>query len=912
MYPAPVLSDRVVVFVTKRFLPLPETSRGRLVASVRKRVDAHRKAHFGASPHASAVRTQRRCVPHRRAFLSLLLFLALILTLSGGDLNQPRPAFAEPGIFYVSSVSGSDANPCTYNAPCRTLQRAVDLAPEGSEIRVATLDNLAPATYTGDGSAVVTLQKSLILRGGYAYTHVDLPPIHTWTPTLIPAPVDGEGLRRGLILGGEITPTLELFSFLNGSGTHGGNAYIEGSQARLLGLVFQGGNALRGGGLYLQESRALVSGVIIQDNQAEEGGGLYIEGGAPSLLGGLVQRNAAERGGGVYSLEGALRLAGTWVLSNTASQAGGAFYLDGPINFLPEEIPILANSYIRYNRAVDGAAVYFHLSVAGLVNNVIADNQAAGHGGGLYLWASFPQGFHNTIAQNAGQEGIYLTHRPGSLWPPIPPIPSLPTFTNTIIVSHTVGVYVESTGWFPPLENRATLRGTLWWGNGQNTAGPGEFDLGQTNVYSAPLFTCIGEMPACFNPYHLRENSPAVDSGIPIALTLPGTDLFVDIDGQWRPSGAGYDLGADEVMQPGGVSLLPAVSLLTAPPGQTVTHTHQLLNTGASTDTYTLTLSSSAGWSILVTSSPVELAPQTSTTVAVRVSVPTTATAGMSETGILSAVSWAHPFLRAYALERTTVFTTPSSYADLMVGQSPDAPFTGAGEALRFTLTITNAGPFTGTLAVTLTDTVFPTSAVALIEAPAGCQAQPSHAQVTCTLSLPAGSPPVAAGLSLTFTTSPSYTGPLLNTVWGQSSLPDPLPANNLAQVLVTVVPLSPTVVVSPPALSITLTAGLSTTRELSITNEGSGRLYWLLGEAPPVPWLEASPLGGTLAPLESMTVAVHLDAGGLDEGLYTTSLEVASNDPLHPLWAVPVTLNVRSAAPPYGLYLPLVMRNGR
>ena len=836
----------------------------------------------------------------------LLPALILLLLLSG----QTGPAQAAPSVFYVSSVSGDDAHPCTSNAPCRTIQRAIALAAEGDEIRVAALDNLTPATYTGQGDAVITLNKNLTLRGGYAYSHTDLPPLHLWTPTLVPSPVDGQGLRRGLVVSGEITPTLEVFSFSNGYGDRGGNAYIEGGHARLLGLLFQGGNALRGGGLYLRESQALLSGVVIQGNQAEEGGGMYVEGGAPALLGGIVQGNTAERGGGLYSLNGAIRMAGTWVVSNTAGQAGGAFYLDGPLTFLPEDIPILANSYLRHNRAVDGGAGYFYLSVAGLVNNVIADNQAAGHGGALYLWASFPQGFHNTIAQNAGPEGLYLTHRPGSLWPPLPPIPSLPTFTNTIIVSHTVGVYVESTGWPPPLENRATLRGTLWWGNGSDTAGPGEFDLGNTNVYSAPLFTCLGDPPACPNPYHLQDQSPAVDTGVPIALTLPGSDLFVDIDGQLRPSGAGFDLGADEVQQPAGVWLLPPVSLQTATPGQTITHTHQLLNTGTTTDTYTLTLSSSTGWSSLLTLPPIELGPQTSTTVAVRVSVPATATAGLSETAVLAAISQANPLLRAYALERTTVVSASYSYAEVMLAKQADRPAVVAGEAVRFTLTITNAGPFSETLAVTLTDAAFPTSSVAQIGAPPGCQVHQSTARLTCTLSLPAGPPPITASLNLVLTTTAAYSGPLLNRAQVQPAIPDPLPADNLAQAWVSVTPLSPTAVVSPTQLAVTLTAGMSTTRFLTLTNQGRGTLYWLLGEAPPVPWLEAGPLSGTLSPSESLAVAVYLDAGTLSEGFYTTSLEILSNDPLHSLLAVPVQLSVRPAGPSHFLYLPLVLRN--
>ena len=46
--------------------------------------------------------------------------------------------------------------------------------------------------------------------------------------------------------------------------------------------------------------------------------------------------------------------------------------------------------------------------------------------------------------------------------------------------------------------------------------------------------------------YHLGNESPAVDAGTTVTLTK-------DFDGDWRPSGGGYDIGADEIQ--GGVTI---------------------------------------------------------------------------------------------------------------------------------------------------------------------------------------------------------------------------------------------------------------------------------------------------------------------------------------------------------------------
>ncbi len=769
----------------------------------------------------------------KRLHLSLALILgllavagalALLMTWGGG----PPVAQAMGDIRYVSSVSGNDSGDCvSQTAPCQTIQYAVDQSHDHDEIRIAAFDVsgslLSPVTttasYTGTGYNVIELTKSLALRGGYVYVHISGPPA-AWTPGLVPADVDGEGARRALYVSG-VTPTLQLLSFVNGSATQGGNVYAEDATLRFVATPVMSGTATYGGGLYLKNCRTsfdagdlgwvnllgIANLLPVQNNSASYGGGIYVEGGTPILTGldvnantatsdgggfylnsgqaivagGLVMGNQARnRGGGFFLGNSPARIAGTYVYSNTADDGAG-FYLDGPFAFSEETVPIIANNYVRSNRSTgsQGGGFYFHQAIAGLVNNVIADN-AATDGAAMYLWASSPQLFHNTIAQNTGNSGIYATNKPGSIWPPIIPIPSQPSFTNTIIVSQTVGVYVASTGLPLPLQNKATLEGTLWWGNGDDTAGSGPV-VHTADVYGDPKFTCTGDPPGCLQPYHVLTDSAAVDAGVPVALTLLGTDLLVDIDLELRPSGKGYDIGADEVVsETYSVWLVPPFSALPAEPGQTVTHTHWLMNTGLQTDTYDLSYDSSSGWTTPTTVSPITLAAQTSTTVQVPVSVSPAATNGMSDTTILTATS---PHAQANAVDVTRVVT--GAKADMSVGKWADAEIVQAGKAAQYTIAITKSGSLTGTLAVTLTDTVVPTQAFTALRLPTNCAGDEATGLITCTWSLPGSDPLVTRTLTIAITTTSVYTGLLINTAEVSAAALDPDTSNNEAQAAV-------------------------------------------------------------------------------------------------------------------------------
>ncbi len=764
-----------------------------------------------------------------------VFFLALagllILSFAGGGQVQAQ---AGTGVIRVAP-SGSDAPGCGGTAnPCRTIQYAVGQAAGGDEIHIATFDvllGMPPVTttahYTGTGANVVALDRDLTLRGGYVYAHSTVPPLNLWTPGPVPAPVDGEKARRVLSVGNGVTVTVELLALVNGQAERGGNLYAEDATLRLVATPILSGAATYGGGLYLKnchvsfdpgdldwQSLLGVSGLLlVRGNEAQYGGGLYVEGGQPVLTGlgvlsntaaadgggfylqgghptvagGLVRDNSAARGGGFFLADSAARIAAMAVYSNTAADGAG-LYLDGPLTLNPLDVPIVANSYVRFNRTTgsQGGGLYLRQAIAGLVNNVIAQNQAA-EGAGLYLWASSPQIFHNTIAENKGDSGLYLTHQPGSIWPPQPPIPSWPSVTNTVIASHTVGVYVDSTGLPYPFENRADLDGTLWWANGSDTAGPGRV-VRAHDVNGDPRFTCTGTLPGCLNPYHILTDSAAVDAGVVVALTLPGTDQFVDIDGQLRPSGEGYDIGADEVVSDAySVWLLPPLSVQLAQPGQTVTHTHRLLNTGLQTDTYDLSIHSDSGWATLLTLSPITLSPQSSATVQVRVAVPAAATEGMSDTTRITATSRAETDRRALALDITRV--PGGGRADLILAEYVTPTVVEPGGAVRYTFVLTNGGPLTRSLAVTLTATHAPTRAIGSWTLPGGCGGDATRGLFTCTLTLPGGSVPLSYTLDLVLTTTETYSGLLVGgaAVALPPDVADPNPLNNAAQATVAI-----------------------------------------------------------------------------------------------------------------------------
>ena len=336
-------------------------------------------------------------------------------------------------------------------------------------------------------------------------------------------------------------------TFAGNTAGFGAGASMGSSDATLTGNTFLNNAASwSGGGVSLSASPSLLSGNAILSNTAGygDGGGVYISASDARLLDNTIQGNTsnatdykfAHGGGGVYLSSGGALLSHNVIQGNTARLGGGGLYLAADVSTLNHNL-ISANTgdgvYLSGSAALlngntlignIGEGVHLARSDATLINNIIADSD----GGGISIYGGKPRLIYNTLARNGGDAGIgvyvssYVDYSQQYF--------SSVALTNTILVSHSVGISVTS-------GNAAAVNGVLW------------FDTPITISQVAAVTVAVQNQhegdPAFVNPgggdYHLRSISAAVDQGVAVEYPL-------DIDGDYRPLAASPDLGADEVM----------------------------------------------------------------------------------------------------------------------------------------------------------------------------------------------------------------------------------------------------------------------------------------------------------------------------------------------------------------------------
>jgi hypothetical protein len=464
------------------------------------------------------------------------LFIAMLWLMNG----PPATVIAAPV---------SELHVCLGGCPYSSVQAAVDAASDGDVIKVAA------GTYTGVSARegvtqVVYISKSVTIQGGYIPSNWTTPDPEANITTL-----DAQGQGRVLyviggngavidglhITGGNAVGQMggHLPSTVNGSS--GGGVYVHGArdpfgeEFTLINSHIFSNTAQQGGGVYMSFccNNATLRGNTFTSNSAEQdGGGVLLHAGVAVLTENVFDSNAADRGGGLWADHNGTRVLRNTFVSNTAHTAGGGLYLNMDMSDVK-----LNETYIVSNTAGRGGGLTITGGDAGwgrsatLINTVIADNQASVEGSGVYIVAAYSvQLLHTTLARNGGSDSSGV--RIGDFDFDFDEArPSTVALTNTILVSHSVGISITG-------GSTVTVNSILWYST-------------STTISQAPTATVAIQNaqwgdPAFVNPdggdYHISPGSAAIDKG-----TV--TSVSTDIDNE--PRFGIPDLGADEYWAPG-------------------------------------------------------------------------------------------------------------------------------------------------------------------------------------------------------------------------------------------------------------------------------------------------------------------------------------------------------------------------
>ena len=323
-----------------------------------------------------------------------------------------------------------------------------------------------------------------------------------------------DGMSAGSVVnfssGEKSDSVLSGLTIKNGKAANGGGIYCINVSSPTIGKCIITGNAAtsNGGGIYCYFASPGISNCSLSGNSAPNGGGIYCDSSSlPTITNCTVSGNSASSGGGgIYCTSSSSpAITNCMVSGNSVSGGGGGIYCNSSSS------PAISNCMINENSANNGGGIFCYSSSSPEVTNcLLARNAASNRGGGVYTYYSSPVITNCTLARNSASTsrggGAYFSNS-GS-----------PKIINCILWSDSSGEINCSS--VTPTVTYSDIRGGY---------------TGTGNISDNPSF-----VNSAAGNYHLRADSPCIDAGTDSGA--PATD----IEGNPRPLGAAYDMGAYE------------------------------------------------------------------------------------------------------------------------------------------------------------------------------------------------------------------------------------------------------------------------------------------------------------------------------------------------------------------------------
>jgi hypothetical protein len=342
----------------------------------------------------------------------------------------------------------------------------------------------------------------------------------------------------GLYVGSGASATVQNLSLIRGNATFGpttgggGGVHVNGAGSTLSirsSYVVRNGSDPLGGGIYNEYGTVNLDSVLLVENDARErGGGLY-------NLGGTVRaRNGASIGNQVHDYDGG----GLFSIGENASLDIGGWWFIGNLSL-----------------AGDGGAIFAGHGNATIQSSYFGGNSSASEGSAIYLTGGCCPGAPEVEVLNCYVVDNLTTPAP-LLGPPAGGSSLYAEYITTTLTHNTFAHLnpVASFGIHAGPESRILMANNIltnfYIGIRRVSSGTGsviaDHTLYYNNTYDYDLYGIVSANEVHGDPafagatnYHITSASAALDTGTDAGLAT-------DFDGEFRPWGSGFDIGADE------------------------------------------------------------------------------------------------------------------------------------------------------------------------------------------------------------------------------------------------------------------------------------------------------------------------------------------------------------------------------